>query len=214
MIKLKKSAIPDVLKDNAAKWTTAVLEKLKQSIELAKSEKNKYNHPSIKEALVKETNGKCAYCESKILHITYGDIEHITPKKIRPELWFDWDNLTLACDICNTKKSSKEHILDPYENDPADRLLFIGPTIWPAPGDEISKYTIEELALNREALTEKRQEKIEYLMLMLDVIAKTNHPQLVETLKSDFKSELTDEKEFSGLARCLASELTAKGFLT
>jgi uncharacterized protein (TIGR02646 family) len=214
MIKLEKSPIPEILKANAAAWTKAVLEKLKLSIELGNSEKNKYNHPSIKEALVQETHGKCAYCESKILHITYGDIEHITPKKINPELWFDWENLTLACDICNTKKSSKEHIIDPYENDPASRVLFIGSTVWPAPGDEMSKHTIEELGLNREALIAKRQEKIESLMLQLEVIAKTNHPPLVETLKRDFKLELTNDKEFAGLARRIANELTAQGFLT
>jgi uncharacterized protein (TIGR02646 family) len=213
MIKLQKRPKPAILERNAEIWTKVVLEKLEKSLELATHEKNKYNHPDIKTALIDETHGKCAYCESKIMHVTYGDIEHITPKKAKPELWFDWENLTLACDVCNTKKSTKENIIDPYEDDPANRIIFIGSTVWPAPGDEISKYSIEELGLNRDALTAKRQERIEYLMLLLEVVAKTNTPELRERLKSDFMLELSSDKEFAGLARCIAEELRVKGFL-
>ena len=35
---------------------------------------------SIKEQILKETHGKCVYCESKISHVCPGDIEHILPK--------------------------------------------------------------------------------------------------------------------------------------
>lgn len=213
MIKLQKRPKPAVLERNADSWTKAVLEKLEQSLELAAHEKSKYNHPDVKAALIDETYGKCAYCESKIMHIAYGDIEHIAPKKISPELWFEWENLTLACDVCNTKKSSKENIIDPYENDPARRVMFIGATIWPAPGDELAKYSIEELELNREALTARRQEKIEYLMMLLEIIAKTNTHELRERLKQDFMLELANDKEFAGLARCVADELRLRGFL-
>ena len=58
MIKLQKRPKPAVLERNADSWTKAVLEKLEQSLELAAHEKNKYNHPDVKAALIDETYGK------------------------------------------------------------------------------------------------------------------------------------------------------------
>jgi 5-methylcytosine-specific restriction endonuclease McrA len=106
MIKLRKGIQPAVLTENAATWTATLLRLLaavpkdRRAIARAKA---KYNHPRIKEALVKETHGKCAYCESYFRHVTYGDIEHRVAKTPRPDGTFDWDNLTIACDVCNTK---------------------------------------------------------------------------------------------------------------
>ena len=49
-------------------------------------------------APIDETHGKCAYCESKIKHIDYGDIEHILPKNknARPDLCYF---CTKSCEI-------------------------------------------------------------------------------------------------------------------
>lgn len=64
---------------------------------------HRYNNKAIKDTLEKETFGKCAYCESKIRHVEFGDIEHILPKckDARPDLYVEWSNLTLACEVCN-----------------------------------------------------------------------------------------------------------------
>ena len=59
----------------------------------------------LKAYLLQETHEKCAYCESKITHVDYGDIEHIVPKSVRPDLAVDLGNLTVACGVCNTNKS-------------------------------------------------------------------------------------------------------------
>ena len=39
-----------------------------------------YGHPNIKEKLKTTQHGKCAFCESNITHIDYGDVEHFRPK--------------------------------------------------------------------------------------------------------------------------------------
>ena len=39
-----------------------------------------YGHKTVKEALIKAQNGKCCFCESKVTHIAYGDVEHFRPK--------------------------------------------------------------------------------------------------------------------------------------
>ncbi|WP_224367657.1 hypothetical protein [Hyalangium versicolor] len=73
-----------------------------------------YGHSSVKAALRKAQHDKCAFCESKISHIAYGDVEHFRPKAgwrqaekgplHRPGYYwlaYDWGNLFLACAICN-----------------------------------------------------------------------------------------------------------------
>jgi uncharacterized protein (TIGR02646 family) len=60
-----------------------------------------YKHEEIKDKLKIMFNGKCAYCDSSILHITAGDIEHFRPKSIYWWLACHWDNLLFACEKCN-----------------------------------------------------------------------------------------------------------------
>ncbi len=75
-----------------------------------------YGHPSIKESLIAAQHGKCAFCESKVRHISYGDVEHFRPKAGfrqrdddplgRPGYYwlaYDWGNLYLGCQLCNQR---------------------------------------------------------------------------------------------------------------
>lgn len=39
-----------------------------------------YAHETVKQALLEAQHGKCAFCESKFAHISYGDVEHFRPK--------------------------------------------------------------------------------------------------------------------------------------
>ena len=103
MIKLKKGPKPKILINNAERWTEEYCECLDNNEKPSSTVANRYNCPEIKDALEDETHGKCAYCESYIKHISYGDIEHILPKNkdARPDLYVTWSNLTLSCEICN-----------------------------------------------------------------------------------------------------------------
>lgn len=73
-----------------------------------------YGHKSVKEALKKVQHGKCCFCESKVAHISHGDVEHFRPKggyniKVKGKLikpgyyWlaYDFFNLYFSCQICN-----------------------------------------------------------------------------------------------------------------
>ena len=74
-----------------------------------------YSNSEVKESLIDLFNGKCAYCESKFLHVYSGDIEHFRPKgevltkenvTRKPGYYWlaaDWDNLLLTCRNCNQK---------------------------------------------------------------------------------------------------------------
>jgi len=73
-----------------------------------------YAAKSVKNALRTAQHGKCAFCESKVSAVAYGDIEHFRPKggyqqdpthqlKKPGYYWlgYEWTNLLFSCQICN-----------------------------------------------------------------------------------------------------------------
>ncbi|BCH08247.1 hypothetical protein MesoLj131c_25050 [Mesorhizobium sp. 131-3-5] len=179
MIRLTKVAKPKILEDNEAVWTAAIVNKLNAGEAPTNTEKTRYRNPQIKTALVAETHGKCAYCESKLLHIHHGDVEHIYPKSLDPLRTFEWNNLTLACEICNQNKSNKdpllEHIIDPYVTEPSDHLIFSGPLIFPR-GTAAGTSTRALLDLNRGELSERRKDHLEKIMGIIDTVSRADLP--------------------------------------
>jgi uncharacterized protein (TIGR02646 family) len=118
MIQLKKKhtvPVPAIL----ASKGVAEMEMICKAFELGKTEfefdNAIYGHADVKSSLKTAQDGKCCFCESKIEHISYGDVEHYRPKagwiQDKEELnrpgyyWlaYDWDNLLLSCQICNQR---------------------------------------------------------------------------------------------------------------
>ncbi len=75
-----------------------------------------YGHKTVKAALRKAQHDKCCFCESKVTHISYGDVEHFRPKagvKQRTGVpmekpgyyWlaYEWSNLFFSCQLCNQR---------------------------------------------------------------------------------------------------------------
>ncbi|MBP9839269.1 MAG: HNH endonuclease [Proteobacteria bacterium] len=194
MIRLTKNPQPKILADNAANWTTALTDKHARGEEPTNAEKTKYRHPQVKAALVNETSGKCAYCESKLLHIHHGDVEHIYPKSLAMEKTFEWENLTLACERCNQNKSDNdpliESIIDPYNIDPAVHLVFMGSLIFDL-GTPHGISTTEMLDLNRGELVERRKEQLEKIMGIYRTLLRTDIP--LAARRAIYKNLLANE---------------------
>ena len=135
---------------------------IKKEEEIPNTLKKRYSHKDIKEALLKETHKKCAYCESLITHIDYGDIEHIIPKSKVPEKTFEWENVTIACGVCNTNKSDyydeKSPLINPYLDNLEEEIIFYGPV--PVYNSYKGRITISQLQLDRVELLEKRAGKL------------------------------------------------------
>lgn len=134
MIKVTRSPKPTVLERNQAVWTRALLGTTTAA--QRKTAENKYRHREVKETLVKMFHGKCAYCESKVLHIDYGHIEHFRPKSRAEfrDLAFDWENLLLSCPICNGAEYKGDHfpdvvedgpLVNPCDDNPDDHFEFV-----------------------------------------------------------------------------------------
>ncbi len=75
-----------------------------------------YGAKSVKNALKKAQYDKCCFCEAKVTHVTYGDVEHFRPKGGfrqkdgdplgRPGYYwlaYKWENLFFSCQICNQR---------------------------------------------------------------------------------------------------------------
>ena len=216
MIKIKKSPKPKILADNAVTWTQEYCSYLSTGQTPLDKVSTRYNDPSIKEALEKEIHGKCAYCESKIKHISYGDIEHILPKNkdARPDLYVEWSNLTLSCEQCNrsgkrTYFDEKLPLINPYTDVPSQHLQDIGPLIMSIPGDDRAFVTKNVLKLNRAALVERRTERIMAVDALLQSWAKEKNLTLKSVLASQLHDEYSEDKEFSSTVR---SFLSSSGF--
>jgi hypothetical protein len=177
MIELKKLDEPRSLQENKANWTKELLEAIASGdTDDIKAKKRRYNQPDVKAILKQETNDKCAYCESRVTVVAHGDIEHVTPKSIRPELTFEWGNLTFACQKCNGKKSNKEGLTDPYVDPIDDSFFFVGPFL--KGRTEKGRLTEKELALNRAELIEDRSDQLRVLSDVLEKIANESNPRI------------------------------------
>lgn len=209
MIRLYKVGEPQVLIDNAASWTRELMRLLNNGHNPSKYLLGRYAHPEIKAALLVETSEKCAYCESMFRHVTYGDIEHIQPKAPNPDLRFSWSNLTIACDVCNTNKSDKVGIIDPYAMDPALSFRFEGPLIWGRANDDAALLTEIELQLNRSSLVERRTEKLSHIRSLV-ISASGKPPDVGQALIELARREVGSEKQFSACSHAALENLIAE----
>ena len=216
MIKLKKIAKLKILVQYAQQWTQEYLNCLKRGEEPSNTIKYRYKHPEIKDAVETETHGKCAYCESKIKHIDYGDIEHILPKNkdARPDLYVDWNNLTLACTLCNrdgkkTYYDPQAPLVNPYVDDPEDYFDFIGNLLHPKNTGKpnTANITIETIKLNRIALAERRQDLITKVKRLFNLWNSTSDSGVKNTLHNIIVQEYcTPDKEYSAFVNHFLSD--------
>lgn len=215
MIRLTKGVAPKVLSDNAQAWTNELVAAIQRGDDVSSTRSRRYGHKDIKTALLKETHEKCAYCESKPLHVDYGDVEHIVPKSVDALVTYQWGNLTIACGVCNTNKSNTQGLIDPYSDDPAAMIEFHGPWVSHLPGADVGRLTILVLKLNRTPLMERRSEKLKALRDQLDAIVAVADANVRATLVDALVSDARQPgNEFSACLSAFISDLVARGYLS
>lgn len=168
---------------------------------ILKFDSNIYGAQDVKAALIKTQFGKCCFCESKIVHISYGDVEHFRPKGAwrqskedqltRPGYYwlaYTWDNLLLACQLCNQRfkgntfplltiarrihtpsqniAQEDPEFINPYHEDPDLYIKYRGDTPYSVNNNQRGTSTITSLGLRRKALRERRLAVLEPLKLI------------------------------------------------
>jgi uncharacterized protein (TIGR02646 family) len=68
----------------------------------------RYKQDDVKTALKNIYHKKCAFCEQQV---ELRHVEHYRPKDTYYWLAFSWDNLLLACPLCNTNKGTNFDLL-------------------------------------------------------------------------------------------------------
>lgn len=203
-----------------------------------------YAHQSVKKALIEAQHDKCAFCESKITHISYGDVEHFRPRKayrqnatdalITPGYYwlaYEWDNLFLACQLCNQRhkgnlfplanpteratshqhNAGQEHplFIDPALDDPEEYISFRREIPYAINDNSRGRVTIVGLGLERPELSEVRYDRYETLRLIY-VLAHAN-PALPESAQAQdlLNRAVLDSAQFASMARsAIASQFS------
>jgi len=112
----KPDEAPRILRDRGVTLTAALCRQADAGEPLS-FDRDLYGAPEVKQALRAAQHDKCCFCESKLGHAQFGDVEHYRPK-VRADrrpgcaashgywwLAFTWSNLLFACPSCN--RSSK-----------------------------------------------------------------------------------------------------------
>lgn len=176
-----------------------------------KALKTNYKYPENKKALQDASHGKCMYCESKVAHIAFGDVEHFRPKAADkyPNLEFEWTNLGYCCTRCNnTKKDQFDEdctLIDPYTEDPNQHLLAFGSIVRHKAGSERGAITIKTVDLNRAELIERRNIRLSEIQNAIDACYRTKSKDVRNNLLASLACEANDDKEFSMFAEALIS---------
>jgi uncharacterized protein (TIGR02646 family) len=222
MRKLAKGPLPNVLAANGLRWRNELLAVLARGDKPTDTLRGRYRNPEVKQALIAETHGKCAYCESKIRHIAHGDIEHVRPKSKAPELAYEWDNLTLACDVCNENKGdyvssndaeNDDTLIDPYADNPADHFLFLREVVFPRPDSPRARLTDQRIKLSRLELVERRRERMDFIDGLVAAISLAKD-EFRDILVEDLVTRhLGDDKEYAAVATAYVELLQQRGAL-
>ena len=212
MIKLTKTPKPDILVRNADSWTNDLMSYVKRGVDAPDTVKNKYNQPDIKDALKQETHGKCMYCEGFIGAVSYPHIEHFRPKAQYPEKTFEWENLGLGCQVCNTNKNDvfDEGLpyINPYYENPDDFFLFLGTMIIQKPGCSRAENMWKQLKLNRGDLMEQRREAIENVSNLVERYNSATDPAIKAMLRKNIQLEIGPEKPYSRFVKSAIEQMT------
>jgi uncharacterized protein (TIGR02646 family) len=208
MIKLQRCAEPLVIARKKTNWTSSLLNA--RTEDQKRKAEARYGHKTIRKALVEMFHGKCAYCESRIVHVDYGHIEHFRPKSRTQfkRLTFDWSNLFLACAICNGPEYKADRFpeqneggppINPCDDYPEEHLgFYFDPkskiaTVFHK--TERGRISINLFGLNRPDLRGHRSKMIEKLFV-LSRMAETN-PEA----KALLTQSLNDEEEYAAFVR-------------
>ena len=194
-----------------------------------------YGSTRIREVLKRLQHNKCCYCESKPSATSAGRIDHFRPKggvrqckgsdRIYPGYYwlaYRWENLVLACDECNLKKSdyfpledpgqrARRHLdcldreapllLNPYtETNLGEHLTFDGSACQPE--TERGRVTVTVLGLNRPELQEERQYVLNMLVNLCTVARHPDQPDILRQEATDVMNSFArPDARYSAMVR-------------
>lgn len=243
MIKINRPATaPDVLRVQGARRRNTHIRTHAQGQREFSFDAKIYGHATVKAKLIEGQHGKCCFCEEVVGE--RGDVEHFRPKAgVRQSanepmqtpgyywLAYDWDNLFLACHICNQRykqnlfplvdpaNRARTHqddiareqplLIDPSLVDPQDHISFREEVPYAVNGSALGETTIEVLGLRNQAtLTEQRRSHLAVLQsyqhvvnLEADLKRTAEGRHLVKIARDFLRKAVLDNAPFASMAR-------------
>jgi len=115
MIRVRKpEQAPLMLRERGAALTAELCRQVEAG-ESPSFDRSVYGAAEVKQTLSAAQHDKCCFCESKLRHAQFGDVEHFRPKASAQQspdaaptmgyywLAYAWDNLYLSCEVCNRR---------------------------------------------------------------------------------------------------------------
>lgn len=172
MRKLVRTASPDCLRADAPEWSDDYLAARKADPRHPFSWRSQRCYREIRRELARMTQEHCAFCDGQVGTESRETVEHFRPKSLFPALAYQWDNLFLCCDLCQSSKNERfnEGLLRPDDADYQFATYFVANfhtgAIEPSPAaDEAARVraqvTIELYALNVPARKKARKREWE-----------------------------------------------------
>ena len=151
MIRIKKpKKVPEILRTQGTAKRAEMCDAFDKGEIKFEFDNKIYGHETVKSVLKKSQHDKCFLCESKVTHISSGDVEHFRPKGGYRQsakdtlqkpgyfwLAYDWENLFFVCELCNRRFKKNlfpllrsENRIKSYKiNLSQEEPLFINPEI-------------------------------------------------------------------------------------
>jgi uncharacterized protein (TIGR02646 family) len=239
---LRPEQAPRVLRERGQRTTEQNENAFEAGTRTFEFDSSLYGSRSVKQALIGAQHGKCAFCEAKIRHIDHGDVEHLRPKggfrqSAEDELqqpgyfWlaYAWDNLFLACSLCNQSfkrnlfplvnpaRRARSHLddlaaeepllIDPSKDDPATLIGFRQEVAFPIDDQPRARISIEILGLNRVELAEHRLDRLRKIRVLRDLVHRFANntdettQQLLEEAREILEDATKSNAEYANMAR-------------
>jgi uncharacterized protein (TIGR02646 family) len=146
-------------------------------------------------------------------------------------LAYEWTNLLFACELCNRRhkanhfplcdeakraRSPRDRLnreeplfIDPAAEDPAEHIGFRKEYAYAIRGEDRGTKTVEALGLNREALVERRRERLSTVRVLVKAIRALSANRRMNKLAQEMTALLlraeSDDAEFAGMVRAARS---------
>ncbi len=202
MRSVTRPAMPASLRRNAVRWKRELENAL--SSECPNSSKirrcfDRYRQQDIRTALEDMYSGLCCYCESRVGIVDFPHIEHRQPKTCFPKLTFEWDNLHLACQVCNQAKGKNwdecypilDSVVDPISKHLSYRVGGGWAKRWPE--SKQGRTTICHAGLNRQKLLDARTRVSLRAMKVIDVLNRDPSSPSAELLREELECKTAGE---------------------
>jgi uncharacterized protein (TIGR02646 family) len=215
MIHIDRGPRPEGFDNRAQKWATRFQDEQKRDPKLTISQfwtriRNEVRQDAA--VLYGAFHGKCAFCESRMRHVSAPHIEHYRPKSQFPALAFIWENWLLSCGRCNDSKwahfpdcSGQPCLIDPVTEDPVEHIEFVD--FIALAKTQRGAETIRLVGLNRSPLEDERSQwlvSVNALLLLCLV------PQFKTQARDLLIWSMQDDAPYAAMTRCYLAQKTPR----